>query len=228
VTSMDRYRSSSGEVLSYVRPRWLAPPGPMRRLQLTAVLLVGLAAIGVIAGAVASRVSTASPWVVGVGAALAAELAGFAIPVRVRASRGFELPATPMELFEVTKDPIAMARLSPMRLNVSLTGGEAGSVGSTYEASSSGLTMRTKVLESEPGRRIVTETKSRLIKATIVRRYAPCEGGTRVDVESVQRVPLAGWMLAPVFRSEVDYTLRETERRLRAYFGGAEPPVPTT
>jgi hypothetical protein len=214
------------------RPRWLAPPGQWRRAQMTIILLLVFVAIGiVVAWAAYAAGATSDAWKIGVAGAVLAELIGFLVPVRVASSRRFRLPATPEQIFAVTRDPLAMQRLSPLNMNLRSTGGEAGAIGSTYQATSSGLTMHTRVVEADPPHRIVTETRSLLNRVRVVRSYSNVPGGTVVHISTTHRMPLVAWLLRPVYRREVEYVLSESERRIRTYFsdavqsggGGVEP-----
>jgi hypothetical protein len=200
------------------RSWWLAPPGLLRRFQATLLLMFALAVIMVAGWAVATTLGARSSdaWGVGVVVALAVEIALFAVRMRVRSERSLVLPGLPSDVYAIATDPMALQRRSPMNLTVTNARGEPGRVGSSFRAATtSGLVIRARVLEADPPSRIVIETRTRLSRTIIERRYTPCQSGTEVQVRSEQRMPLWAWLLRPLYAREVRAVLAESERALR-------------
>ena len=198
---------------------WLAPPGNWRRFQITMAGLVVLGLFGLAAGIAAAAFGQppGDVLLIGVGTPLVAEFVLFGIPVRVAGEARFTLPATPERLFTIASDPQMMVRLSPAGLRLIQSSGEAGHVGSRFVMTASGLRMAIRVLRSDPPREIVIEVRSRLTRAVTTRTYTPVGDGTEVWMRTQQRIPLGAWLLRPVFRSEVSYTMAEGRRRLLAF-----------
>jgi len=199
------------------RSWWLAPPGPLRRLQMTVLLLAALSLVAVAGWAMAGLAGASGneAWTIGAAIAVALEVALLAVRVRVHSERSVELPGDPATVYAVATDPQGIAQRSPMNLKLGPVSGRPGTAGSTYQSSSSGLAMRTRVVEADPPRRIVTETRSRLSRAVIERRYTPTGNGTRVEITSTLHMPAVAWLARPLYAREIRSTLAETERRLR-------------
>jgi hypothetical protein len=183
---------------------------------MTLLLIVLLAAAGFVGGLVA-RALGAGTLAAAAMVALATEIALFAVPVRFRLERRFALAATPEQVFAIATDPIAASRLNPTSPRIIATSGEPAAVGSTYTADLSGVRMVTRVVVSEPLREIVTESRTRLNRVITRRTYSAVPAGTEVCIHAEQRMPLGGWLLTPLFASELQFTLAETERRLQAH-----------
>jgi hypothetical protein len=194
-----------------------------RRAQFTILWLLLLGAVGLGAGLVAAAhgASADTAWVVGVGAGLAAELIFFGIPVTISSETGLSLPAAPDRVFAIATDPNLTARLSPIGLRLVESSGDAGQVGSKYVMTASGLRIAVRVLRSDPPHEIVIESRSRLNRAVVTRRYAPSDEGTEVWMRTEHRMPLGAWLLKPVFESEIRYSMAERQRRIRAYLEAA-------
>jgi polyketide cyclase/dehydrase/lipid transport protein len=201
------------------RSWWLAPPGLARRAQFTIVWLAILGAVGLAAGLLAEERGASadtSLWL-GIGAAIAAEIAVFAIPVRISSEHRIRLPATPERVFAMAIDPTLVPRLSAIGVRLIDSSGVPGSVGSRYVLAAAGVRIVTTVLRSDPPREIVIEMRARLTRSVITRRYTPVDGDTNAWVRNEQRMPLGYWLLAPVFQSEVRSAMAEGQRRIRAY-----------
>jgi hypothetical protein len=195
-----------------------------RRLQVTLLLLVVLGTVGLAGGLVARGLGAgaAPSALIGALVALATETALFAVPVRIRLERCFCLATTPDQVFAVATDPLIASQLNPLGPRIIATSGEPGSAGSTFTASLGGLRMVTRVLESDPPHEIVTEVRSRLNRVITRRTYTAVPAGTEVRIHAEHRMPLAAWLLRPVFAPELHFILQEIERRLRAHL---ETPV---
>jgi hypothetical protein len=201
------------------RPWWLARPGMPRRFQLMLLLLLVLGAFGLIAGLVARSAGqdVANSMLVGVIAAFGLEIILFAIPIRMSRERTFRLQATPEQVFALATDPVSL-ELNPLRPRLVKSSGAPGEVGSSNTLVASGWKAVTTVVGSRPPHEIVTETRSGLQRVTTTARYRAVGNETEVWVQRRIRVQLAAWLLLPVYRSEVDYVLAESERRLRQHF----------
>ncbi|HEY6117335.1 MAG TPA: SRPBCC family protein [Candidatus Dormibacteraeota bacterium] len=201
------------------RSWWLAPPGLARRAQFTILWLAILGAVGLAAGILAEEAGASADsalWL-GLGAAIAAEIAMFGIPVRISSEHHVRLPATPERVFAMAVDPSLVPRLSAVGVRLIESSGIPGCVGSRYVLTAAGTRMDVTVLRSDPPREVVIEARARLIRSTITRRYTPVDGETDAWMRNEQRMPLGFWLLAPVFKSEVLLAMAEGQRRIRNY-----------
>jgi hypothetical protein len=200
---------------------WLAPPGNARRLQMTLFWLIVLAGIGVTAGWVASRFGLVGwdlAWV-GLASAFVAEMALFFVPVRISSELTSIFAGPPELLFQLASDIKLSLQVSgnPRRVKLVKEIGKPGELGSSYVMRASGVVTTTTVVSSDPPRQLVTISKSRLNRVDVSRTYTTVPGGTRVDMRARHRMPLAAWLLRPVFRPELQATMTQAQDRLTEY-----------
>ena len=135
-----------------------------RRIRQIVLLLVIVAAIGVLAGWVASLfVGTSNAVDMGGASVVAAGLILRLVPVRISAATSKVFPGPAESLFQLAIDPNLGLQVSgnPRGRRLVKQTGRPGQPGSTWVTEGEGVTLTTTVLSSDPPRKLVTTAQSR-------------------------------------------------------------------
>ena len=193
-----------------------------RRVKLTLLFLVVVAAIGVLG------VWAASPFVgvpnaiyVGDATAVTACLILVLVPVRISVAVSEVFPGRAEPLFQLATDPTLSLQVSgnPRRRRLVRQTGEAGQPGSSWVTEGEGLVLTTTVVSSDPPRKLVTTmtTQRRLQRVEMARTYRPVLEGTLLEIRARQRMPLFSWLLRRSLKRTLAAEVAQMNARIRDY-----------
>jgi hypothetical protein len=200
--------------------KWLAPPGTPRRIQMSLLVAVAIAPIGVLGAYTASRFGLDALLSGEVSAAVAA-LVLLAIPVRLSAEVSEVFPGGAEPLFQLATDPTLSLQITgnPDRRRLLRQTGEPGQPGSTWVTEGSGMVVTSRVVSSDPPRKLVLTITSQfgLQRIDVTRIYVTVPGGTRLEMTTRHRMPLFSWLLRPVFQRELQAQVVQMNARISDY-----------
>lgn len=96
-----------------------------------------------------------------------------------------ESPMKPSEAFELMADVRNFERWDPGVSRSVLVDGEAGEMGSAYDVSLTGMTLRYVTIEHQPPHRLVVEAKNLLLRSYDVVTVVPTDDGSSVTYDAM-------------------------------------------
>jgi hypothetical protein len=159
------------------------------------------------------------------------------VRIRVTAESRTVFPGTPEQLFQIATDiKLSLQVTGGPRKLVSQTG-EPGQSGSSYVTEQPGLVLTTRVVSSDPPRKLVTILTGRLpapiyphiallfprdiFRTDVEMTYTPVAEGTLLEARTRQRMALSAWLLLPLQKRRVKAEAARANARIRDYLAAS-------